>query len=254
MSEPNDNKKAEKLDPKEEARKKLALQAKYSQRISIARSGRELFQQKDFVNAAKKYNEYLTILAHIQEVDSIHQIDPSKFDSKKDMTEMLLISHIYWELARVYEMTPKLQSSFEKCMRQFVRFTANQPYQVLNSEMLRKYIKRNKTTSVQILSLERAYSQIQVESKKCYIATFACGESHWITAELRAFKKSCLSGPTGVKLTSLYYQVSGPLVGWLSDKALLGQVVKASSLPILLSAATLVRATGLSKIPGKIKL
>ncbi len=63
------------------------------------------------------------------------------------MTEMLLISHVYWELSRVYEMTPKLQVAFDKCLKQFVRFTINQPYQVLNSEVLRKYIKKNKHVS-----------------------------------------------------------------------------------------------------------
>ena len=67
------------------------------------------------------------------------------FDAKRQVTELLLISHVYWELARINEMPPKLQKNFSRSLNQFVKFTINQPYQVLNSEMLRKYIKKKYT-------------------------------------------------------------------------------------------------------------
>ena len=152
-----------KVESQADKKKKLALQKKYEQRITIARQGREYFSQKDYVNAAKKYNEYLGILAELNEVDEIYKLTPSMFDQKKQVTEMLLISHIYWELARVHEMTPKLQTAFNKCITQFVKFTANQPYQVLNAEMLRKYIKKNKNKTPQLGVLNHAYQQIFVQ-------------------------------------------------------------------------------------------
>ena len=40
---------------KEKQRRKLALNKKYGQRITIARQGRDAFMQKDFITATKKY-------------------------------------------------------------------------------------------------------------------------------------------------------------------------------------------------------
>src|SRR5690606_9704158 len=143
-----------------EKRKKLTLQKRYASRITVAKMGREAFLARDFITATRKYNEYLAIVADVQEKTSIFQLAPEKFDKTREITEMLFISQIYWELARIYEMTPKLQEGFHKSLNQFVRFTVNQPYQVLNAEMLRKYIKKNKYRSKQINALEKAYSQI----------------------------------------------------------------------------------------------
>ncbi|MBC75754.1 MAG: hypothetical protein CME64_07040 [Halobacteriovoraceae bacterium] len=220
-------------EAKEKARKKLALQNKYVQRITIAKHGREMFLAKEYIGATRKYTEYLTILSEMNEKDDIYELSPSMFDSKKDLTEMLLISHVYWELSRIYEMTPKLQKSYELALKQFIKFTVNQPYQVLNSEMLRKYIKNNKHRSKQILALEKAFSQIQVESKKCYIATHAFGQSHWVTNELRRFKEHKLAGAYGTKLTALYYFLSSKLVESIASQPLLGRVISLVSRPPL---------------------
>ncbi len=140
------------------------------------------------------------------------------FDPQKDITELLLISHIYWELSRIYEMTPKLQKSYHKTLAQFVKFTVNQPYQVLNAEMLRKYIKKNKNKSVQIKALNEAYQQIFVQSAKCYIATMCFGNSHPHTQTLREFKSLLLTLPYGIELIRLYYLYSSRLVQ-LSQKS-----------------------------------
>lgn len=244
MSDENDN---NSMTTKEDSRNKRALRAKYAQRITIAKQGRELFINKDYTNAAKKYNEYLNILAQSQDTEDIYQISPAKFDPKKDVTEMLLISHIYWELSRIYEMTPKLQNSFDKCLKQFVRFTINQPYQVLNSEVLRKYIKKNKNKSRQIRALQNAYSQIQVQSRKCFVATFALGEGHWATTELRLFKSRFLGGDFGSRLVGIYYQISHPLVKWLETKPRLARattVICGHILPAIALAAKTTRKLG----------
>lgn len=240
MSEPGKTPKLSKEEAKEKARRKLALQSKYTQRITIAKHGREMFLGKDYVGAARKYAEYLGILSELNELEDIYQLAPSMFDDKKDLTEMLLISHVYWELSRIYEMTPKLQKSYEKSLKQFIRFTINQPYQVLNSEMLRKYIKQNKNVSRQITALEKAFSQIQVESKKCFIATHAFGEEHWVTAELRLFKKNMLSGANGTRLVSTYYSISSRMVKLVETKRSLAPILRhLSTTPLMLCALTL---------------
>ena len=121
-------------------------------------------------------------------------------------------------------MTPKLQKTFYKALNQFVRFTINQPYQVLNSEMLRKYIKKNKRVSPQIGQLNQALSQIHVQSKKCFIATECFGFNHPITNDLRVFKKELLNWPLGLKSVELYYQVSSKIVNSKSDNNIFAEL------------------------------
>lgn len=197
---------------KEKERKKAALQSKYSKRITIAKNAREYFQKGDYVNATKFYIEYLNILAHIKDLDDIYQLKPAHFDSSTHVTELLLISHVYWELSRTYEMTPKLQPAFQKALAQFVLFTVNQPYQVFNSEMLRKYIKKNKKRSSQIAALREAFMKIQVNSKKCYIATELFGAESIQVRDLRKFKQRLLKKACGTHLISTYYRVSHSVV------------------------------------------
>jgi len=225
----------------EEKRKKLTLQKRYAGRITVAKIGREAFLARDFVTATRKYNEYLGIIADIQEKSSIFHLAPEKFDKTREVTEMLFISQIYWELARVYEMTPKLQEGFHKSLDQFVRFTINQPYQVLNAEMLRKYIKKNKYRSKQIVALEKAYAKIFVQSKKCFIATHTFGENHPITNELRHFKAWLLSKKYGQHLVASYYRFSSPLVDFLDQSPKFSLFFKFVTAPLLFTFSKLIK-------------
>lgn len=206
-----------KISNADKLKQKLQLQKRYAQRITIAKKGRDYFLNKDYLNAIKKYTEYLGILAEINELEDIYNLTPKQFDSRKQVTELLLISHVFWEMARTYEMMPKFQSTFEKCLNQFVKFTANQPYQVFNAEMLRKYIKKNKFKSKQINHLNKAYSQIYVQSKKCFIATYCFGDQHPITNDLRKFKLILTKSDLGISFIKWYYVIS-PKIIFLAQK------------------------------------
>lgn len=223
----------DKQEEKEKKKKKLLLQQKYTQRITTAKQGREFFLAKDYVNASKKYHEYLSILTELNDLEDIYALKPSMFDPNKDVTEMLLISHVYWEMARINEMTPKLQATYKKCISQFVKFTINQPYQVFNSEMLRKYIKKNKKHSLQIGMLNEANSQIFVQSKKCYIATFCFDDNSKEVALFREYKKIILGYPCGQYFVQLYYNISSSLVSFVENKKLISSITKLISIPIL---------------------
>lgn len=217
----------------QEKQKKLSLQKRFGGRITVARQGREAFLAKDYIVAIKKYNEYLSILSESKECPDIYSLTPAMFDKETQITELLLISHIYWETARMNEMTPKLQQNFQKALNQFVKFTINQPYQILNSEMLRKYIKKNKNSSRQIGMLNQAYSQIFVQSKKCFIATLCYGEEHQVTQTLRMFKLHLIDWPFGQGLIRLYYNSSSSLVDSLENYHFLRLLIISLCKPIL---------------------
>ena len=217
---------------KEKKRRQVALQKKYSQRITIARQGRDAFGAKDFLTASKKYNEYLSILANFYDLEDPFALSPTLFDSKKDVTEMLLISHVYWDIARINEMTPKLQKNFTKAVTLFVKFTVNQPFQVLNAEMLRKYNKKNKNSPC-IVQLNQAYQQIFVQSKKCFIATLCYGEGHPTTLTLRSFKQDLLSTKSGFLFVEVYYRISSPLTLYCEEHKLLRVLLVSIAKPFL---------------------
>ncbi|MCT4642415.1 MAG: hypothetical protein N4A33_08975 [Bacteriovoracaceae bacterium] len=197
----------------EERRKKLELQARYSQRITIAKAGRAAYIAKNFTVAVENYNKYLHILCENKELEDMYSLSPTHFDKDKDVTELLLISHVFWELSRMYDTNESFQEHFHNSLNQFVKFTANQPYQVLNAEMLRKFIKRHKNKNhVSLKPIEEAYSQIFVESKSCFIATYCFGENHPTTEQLRLFKNDLLQWPFGQRFVELYYQISPLLI------------------------------------------
>jgi hypothetical protein len=224
---------ADKQEEKDKKKKKLLLQQKYTQRITTAKQGREFFLSKDYVNASKKYHEYLGILAELYDLDDIYSLKPSLFDPNKDVTEMLLISHVFWEMARINEMTPKLQATYKKCLSQFVKFTINQPYQVFNSEMLRKYIKKNKNRSIQLGMLNEAYSQIFVQSRKCYIATFCFNEGSDEVRLFRVFKNRLLNQPFGIPIVRAYYLSSSQLVSTCENYKIFSKSLYLLAYPVL---------------------
>jgi hypothetical protein len=123
---------------------------------------------------------------------------------------MLMISQVYWELTKIYDKTPKLQDDFGKALNQFVLFTINHPYQVVNAEILRRHLKANPSPNLPIF--KAAYDKIFIESSKCYIATYAYGEQHWITRCLRNWKSQLNQSKYGLSFIKLYYYCSSRLV------------------------------------------
>jgi hypothetical protein len=203
--EPNSVKKA-----RADREKQLKLRHKYDNRITVAKFGKESLDAGDYGNALKKFLEYFNIMVESKGVTDLYDLRLTHFDPKRDITELLMISHIYFEMSRIYDASPRFQMDCERCLTQFVHFSANQPYQVVNSELVRKSIKKTKFQNQALFAA--AYQQILVESKKCYVVTFCFGEAHPLTAEFRIFKDQLLESPFGRTLVETYYRVSSVAV------------------------------------------
>lgn len=189
----------------------IVLNHKYNNRITIARHGKEAFDNGDFAVALSYYKEYLQTVAQVKEAGTdAFSIRPSHFTPEKDLTEMLMISQLYLELARIFDAVPKYKDEVKKSMDQFLSFTVNQPYQVINSELLRKQIKRSRFKNYEIF--HDYYQQIAVQSKKCYIVTFSLGDQHPVTQDYRLFKEWLLQYRWGQELVRQYYLYSSRLV------------------------------------------
>ncbi len=195
---------------REEYERRAILKHKYDNRITIAKFGKESFDAGDYGNAIKKYTEYLEIQAEVLECKDIYSLSTDKFDPRSDLTEMLMISHIYFELARVYDSNEKFHDEAKRCLDRFIHFSANQPYQVVNSELIRKYVKKSR---LKLLGdFQNAYHQIYIQSKKCFVVTHCYGETHKITQDYREFKDWMLEYRLGHQFIQNYYTYSPKLI------------------------------------------
>ncbi len=195
---------------REERERLIMLNQKYEQRISIAKIGKAALNNRDYSTAISRFVEYMKIMADVKEVGDYLELRPTHFDPKKEVTEMLMMSHVYFEMARIYDGSPKFAQEAQKCLSQFVAFTANQPYQIVNSEMLRKYLKRTAFKNAEMF--QSAHKQIYVESKKCYVVTFCYGDTHPVTNDFRLLKDWLLDFRLGQNLVRCYYLYSSKAV------------------------------------------
>ncbi|MFT6068704.1 MAG: hypothetical protein ACJAT2_003415 [Bacteriovoracaceae bacterium] len=201
-------------DPSESAKKN------YRDRLKYLRKGQESYHGKEISKAVQYYATYLKSLAEYFEVTET-QLDPKFFDPRQDKAELLLISQVYWDLAKAYDRSPGLQSECIRCLGQFVRFTIGFKHQHINAQLLKKYLRQNKTVNQS--AFKSAQSKILVESKKCYIASFAYGEDSLITNDLRIFKKDILiKSRLGLSLIDQYYQYSPKLIDFCRKHEITG--------------------------------
>jgi hypothetical protein len=195
---------------REERERRLKLKHKFSTRITKVKFGKQFLVANHYTGALKHFLEYMHIMAEVKEVDDIYQLHPKMFNQSKDITEMLMISHLFFEMAKIYDAIPKFHDDCRKCLQLFVLFSANQPFQVVNSEMCRKNIKKRSFKLEEDFRL--SYQQIYVQSKKCYVVTFCLGDAHPVTHQCREFKDRLLEHPAGFSLVRTYYRFSSVAV------------------------------------------
>ena len=186
------------------------LEGKYKQRFTIAKEGKAALNRRDYRMMIYRYSEYLKIMADTFEVQTIYDLKPAFFDTKKDVAELLLISQIYWELAKVYDGSSKSKDKLELCLKQFIRFTIGMQFQGLNTEIIRKELKRRKFRNKELML--KCLEGIYKESGGCYVATYFEADLQTLKT-LRNFKSSYLNkSKWGQKFIYYYYEFSPELI------------------------------------------
>lgn len=186
-----------------------ALQKQYQQRITLAKHGQEAYQGGDYKNAIKFYNQYLKLLSDINGIE-ITALSPKYFDKATQSSEMFLISQVYWDLTKIYDLSSQLRKEFLFSLNQFLIFSLNNSFQVVNAETLRRFIRKGKCKN--IADFKAAYQKIYITSKMCYVASFAFGPNHQTTKTLRLFKLDLVQFPGGAYFIDAYYRCSPTLV------------------------------------------
>jgi hypothetical protein len=192
-------------------KKLLGMEKRYRSRLSLVKQAKEAQVNGNLLGAVKKYHEYLKVLGDLHEVDPF-RLRPSFFDKEKELPELFLISQVYWELARIYDLTPKLQPQFKDCLNQFVVFTNKFPFQIVNAEIARRFLKKGKVNN--LAAYQEAYNVIYIANKSCFIATECFNGSHQVTQDLRLFRNWLAKFTLGRQLIDIYYRTSPKMISF----------------------------------------
>ena len=180
----------------------------YRDRLKILKKAQEYSQADEIPKSVELYGQYLNALAMFYKVDE-QKLEPKLFDQEKDLAELFLLSHVYWDLAKAYDRSPNLHLESIRCLEQFVKFTAGYKYQYVNARTIKAFIRKRLAHNPK--AFKQAYERIQVESKGCFVSSDLYGINHPITNDLRIFKSFLIRYRPGILLVEWYYQFLCPL-------------------------------------------
>jgi hypothetical protein len=203
---------------KEEISKADAIQMEmvaktYRERLKLLKKAQEYSQADEIPKAVELYGQYLNALALYYKVDE-SRLSPKLFNPEKDIAELFLISHAYWDLAKAYDRSPNLHLESIRCLDQFVNFTIGFKFQYANARTIKSFIRKRLAHNPS--AFRQAYERIQVESKGCFISTDLYGNSHPITSELREWKFKIQDNPLGLNFIKFYYNTLCPSYFYLA--------------------------------------
>jgi hypothetical protein len=186
----------------------------FQKRMDLAKSGAKFFKEANYREAVQSYYSYLDILEKAKQVKA-GALDLKHFDQKKDIAELLLLTGVYWDLAKLHDKVSKKDTSkVDLYLDRFVLFSKGLPYQHLSAELVRKYLVNG--TPKNRKNFKDAH--IRLGGGKCFIATAVeehCAET--TLSELRKFRdEKLLPHRSGRGFVRVYYAI-GP---WLARAVL----------------------------------
>lgn len=183
-------------------------------RITLAGQGVEAYQGKRLAEAVRAFRTYIGILEDWKRVEP-GNLHPENFDTKKDLPEMVLISGVYWDLAKIYDRARNdaREKLFRHYLEKYVLFAKGMPYQPLCAETLRKYIGNKKP--VHRDDFKNAYKVMT--GSPCFVATSLIDVCDLETLpRLRRFRGEVLMpSRSGRAFVRWYYRAGPRIAAWL---------------------------------------
>ena len=207
------------------SRKNAELQAAFAERqhrlamlrrrLQLASAGVHAYEEGKISEAVRNFHSYLHILEDWKGVRE-GKLTPAHFDVKTDVSELLLISGVYWDLAKLYDRTKSAgkQREFYEYLEKYIAFTKGMPFQHVGLETLRKYIANDK--ALHMSDFKNAYRVMGGKPSPCFVATSladVCDER--TLPRLRTFRDLKLrrSGP-GRAFIAWYYRNGPRMAAW----------------------------------------
>jgi hypothetical protein len=181
----------------------------FQRRMELARDGALAYREGRLKEAVQNYYQYIDILERTKE-SGRDKLEPGHFDQKKDVAELLLLSGVFWDLAKIQDKTQKTDlARLRFYLDRFVLFSKNMPFQHVSAELIRKYLVNGTPRHRK----EFKDTHIRLGGGKCFIATALEDECIPGTLErLRGFRdRRLLGSAAGRLLVRGYYTISPPL-------------------------------------------
>lgn len=231
-------KKVDTKNLKEEKKREQVVEL-FRTRLPHLKRAQLLVKDDKMSQAVESYTKYLGILALYFDTTE-DKLTPTLFDPVKDMTELLLISHAYWDLAKAFDRSPNLHKDCFRCLDQYVKFSIGFKYQHVNAQIIRKFI--NKKQAHNPKAFMAAYQKIQISSKKCYLASSAFGDEDPRTQTLRHFKLKIAPYAFGKDFIDFYYKISPQLLEYFNSHSSIKWICETFFIkPILNTITFLIR-------------
>lgn len=196
----------------EEQRKDLL-----KKRVEIAKEGLRLAHAGHLIESVRKYQQYILILEMWKKCGR-DGLSLDLFDKTKDLYEIVLLSGIYWDLAKLYDRAKRKDQKTELVayLQKYVMFSKGMPFQALSGEALRKYLGSGRCKHRP--EFKAAYTTLTGE--KCFVATSLLDVTDPKTVvRLRGFRDDYLRrSAAGRRAIYVYYRVS-PLLVRLLDRS-----------------------------------
>jgi hypothetical protein len=196
---------------------KMHRLAMLRRRIELAQSGVRAYQAGKITDAVRAFHSYLHILEDWKEVGE-GKLTPALFDAKNDVAELLLISGVYWDLAKLYDRTSGVakQKEFRHYLEKYIIFSKSMPFQHVCLESLRKYISNDKP--VHKADFKNAF--VLLGGTNCFVATAlvdVCDER--TLPRLRDFRDQTLAVHGAGRAFIVWYYRNGPKLAAVTEYA-----------------------------------
>ncbi len=202
-----------KVEAQIEKAAKERLTKLFQRRMELARNGAIAFRHGKFKDSIHSYYSYIDILERTKEVPK-DGLQPKHFDSKKDIAELLLLSGVFWDLAKMHDRGgKKTHEKLKYYLDRFVMFSRGMPFQHVSSELVRKFLVNGNLRNRK----EFKEAHIRLGGGKCFVAT-AVEErlTPDIMRDLRAYRDQFLMKRLwGRGLVRAYYAVGPTLAIWV---------------------------------------
>ncbi|MCB0406597.1 MAG: hypothetical protein KDD34_00255 [Bdellovibrionales bacterium] len=203
-----------KLRIEQETREKNKVML-WKNRVNLIKQARGLMAQKAYSEAAVSYEKYLRILEVIYSRKK-GELDPKIFNHSKKSKEVTVITSVYWDLMRIYDMSPRYGDRMAQAAAKLSLFV---PYSQIYPDIIKKAEAFQRSAKNPHI-VKQFLRQSRSGRPRCFIAT-AVFESPYAqeVQTLRWFRDTTLKRTYwGRQFVYFYYKIS-PTIAHFIDKS-----------------------------------
>ena len=185
-------------------------------RVALVKQARALMGQKAFSEAAVTYEKYLRTLEVVYNLKP-GELTPAVFNSSKRSKELTVVTSVYWDLLRIYDLSPRYADRMSKAAQKLALFL---PFSTIYPDVSKKaesFARTAKNTNV----MRSFLKSIKAGSGRCFIANavFDCPNAPEVLI-FRLFREQYLRpSPIGRQLILAYYKLSPRLARWIAKSS-----------------------------------